>query len=451
MATRWWVPLLVVLLAGCGGASRVVRLDTHEGERIVFTPRIGEADPVELAEGDFAQAVSKLARDVRPTTRPQEAAQRLFEVEARSGSYQYEPRSRRIQPLEPGKAVTLEPPEEAEVELTRAYLRWCERTGRPGDCLRLLVDSPTVTGDGRYALAMALAQGAVLEEMMQAFAGMADPRAMLTAVLWTWTTYMVLLTVPEPFSKGLAAVMTATLVAYVGIGTFWSLLVGFQRLVEESDRATTFDELRAAGERYGRVMGREAARAFAMLALAAIGNTAAGLAAKVPSLPGAAQAAVQAETQVGIRLVAVADVTTVALSAQGVTLSLASTAVAATARSMAGGGSAADGPSGYRAWKSFSGFKNAMGPAGEGKQWHHIVEQTPGNAKRFGPEALHNTKNIIPLDTAVHTRVSALYSSIRRDITGSPMTVRQWLSTQPYEAQRKFGLQAIENIRKGLW
>src|SRR5215217_9636672 len=143
--------------------------------------------------------------------------------------------------------------------------------------MRLLVESPTVTGDGRYALAMALAQGAVLDEMMDAFKGMANPQAMMSAVRWTWTTYCILLAVPEPFSKGVAAVMTASLIAYVGVDTFWTLIVGFKGLVEEAERATTFDELREAGERYGRVMGRNAARAFAMLAVAAIGNTAAGL------------------------------------------------------------------------------------------------------------------------------------------------------------------------------
>ncbi len=286
---------------------------------------------------------------------------------------------------------------------------------------------------------------------MDAFKGMADPQAMMAAVLWTWTTYCILLAVPEPFSKGVAAVITASLIAYVGVDTFWSLIVGFKRLVEEAERATTFDELREAGERYGKVMGRNAARAFAMLATAAIGNTAAGLGSKVPRLPGAAQAAVQAEAQVGIRLAAVAGVGTVAVSAENVTIALAPGAVAMAARGTGGGASAKARPTGYRAWGSFSGFKKAMGPAGPGQEWHHLVEQTPGNAKQFGPQALHNTDNIIPLDKALHSNVSAFYSSIRRDITGSPLTVRKWLSTQSYEAQRDFGILAIKNIEKGLW
>ena len=61
-------------------------------------------------------------------------------------------------------------------------------------------------------------------------------------------------------------------------------------------------------------------------------------------------------------------------------------------------------PNGFRAWGSFSGFRSAMGSAGAGKQWHHIVEQTPGNVARFGPHPLHNTENVVRLDPALfHT------------------------------------------------
>ncbi|MFP2897850.1 hypothetical protein [Corallococcus sp. 4LFB] len=451
MLQRWAIPLLIVMLAGCSGTTKSVRLHTGHGVPIVLTPRSGDAAPVELDEDDFVETVEALAQSVRPPTRPQETARRLFEVEPRSGSYLYEPRSHRVIPLGPGEHLEGEQPA-TEVELTRAYLRWCGRTNKPGDCLRLLVENPTVTGDGRYALAMALAQGVVRDEMMDAFKDMADPQAMMAAVLWTWTTYCILLAVPEPFSKGVAAVMTASLIAYVGVDTFWSLIVGFKRLVEEAERATTFDELRETGERYGKVMGRNAARAFAMLATAALGNTAAGLGAKVPMLPGAAQAAVQAEAQMGIRLAAVADVGTVAVSAETVTIALAPGAVAMAARGTGSGASAKARPTGYRAWGSFSGFKKALGPAGPGQEWHHIVEQTPGNVKRFGPRSLHNTENIIPLDKSLHTKVSSLYSSVRYDITQSlTQTVRRWLSTQSYEAQREFGLLAIENVKKRVW
>lgn len=93
-----------------------------------------------------------------------------------------------------------------------------------------------------------------------------------------------------------------------------------------------------------------------------------------------------------------------------------------------------------------------MGPAGEGKQWHHIIEQREINLKRFGPEALHNTENVVPLEEDVHLDVSAFYSSKQEFITGSPsLTIRQWIGSQSYEAQRQFGLLAIKNVRSGVW
>nr|WP_208726270.1 hypothetical protein [Corallococcus terminator] len=324
---------LPLLLASCSTTS-TVHLHTGHGTPVAFTPR-SKATSVELSRDDFGVAVATLARAIRPPTRPQEMARHLMEVEQRSGDYFYDPHSRRITALGPGEHLEGEP-SSTEVELTRAYLRWCERTARTGDCLRLLVESPTVTGDGRYALAMAMAQGIVLEEMMGAFKDMADPQAMLTAVLWTWTTYMILLAVPEPFTKGIAAVMTVTLIGYMGFDTFRSLIVGFSQLVEAADRATTFNELREAGERYGKIMGRNAARAFAMLATAALGNTATGLATKVPAFPGATLATVQAEAQTGIRLAAVGDVGSVAVSAGTLTIALAPGAVAMTARGQSG-------------------------------------------------------------------------------------------------------------------
>ncbi|WP_309890394.1 hypothetical protein [Archangium sp.] len=326
-----WTAALLVFLSGCATAARVVRLDTGQADTLVFTPRAG-AQPVNLDGGEFKEAVAKRAWEVRPSTRPQEAARKLFEVAARSGSYTYETRSRLVTPLGLDEHLEGALPA-AEVELTRAYLRWCERTGRPGDCLRLLTESPIVNGDGRFALALALAKGAVLDEMLEAFKDMADPHAMVAAVLWTWTTYMVLISIPDvTVSKGLAAVMTATLISYVGVDTFWGLVVGFKRLMDEAERAATFNELREAGERYGKVMGRNAARAFAMLATVALGNTATGLAAKVPTLPGAMQAAAQAETQVGLRLAVVGEVETVAVSAEVVTIALAPGAVAMSAQ-----------------------------------------------------------------------------------------------------------------------
>ncbi|HEX2572581.1 MAG TPA: hypothetical protein VH877_23740 [Polyangia bacterium] len=94
-----------------------------------------------------------------------------------------------------------------------------------------------------------------------------------------------------------------------------------------------------------------------------------------------------------------------------------------------------------QSFRSFSEFKRVMGSAGTDQQWHHIVEQTPGNVERFGAQAIHNTTNVIPVEKAIHERISAYYSSKARVANG--LTVRQWLSSQSFEAQRAFGIDLL--------
>jgi hypothetical protein len=132
--------LLAALVTGCA-SGRVVRLETGRGAPVVFTPRTDEAEPVELGRDEFKEAVSRLVRSMRASGNPQGAARQLFGVSARSGSYLFSSRTRQVTPL--GDSALAPDASPAEVELTRAYLRWCERTGRPGDCLRLLVEGPT--------------------------------------------------------------------------------------------------------------------------------------------------------------------------------------------------------------------------------------------------------------------------------------------------------------------
>ena len=98
-----------------------------------------------------------------------------------------------------------------------------------------------------------------------------------------------------------------------------------------------------------------------------------------------------------------------------------------------------------KGFKTFNKFKKEFGTAGEGMNWHHIVEQTPSNIQRFGPEMIHNTNNLIRIPGgkgSIHARISGHYSSKPRDLNG--LTVRQWLSTKSFEEQYEYGIKMLK-------
>jgi len=346
-------------------------------------------------------------------------------------------------------------------ELARDYGSYCERRRTPGDCITLFDDGPYLQEDDKRSLAMALAVGPALEGVDAELRAMLDPTRVLATVSITLTGYMALLLAPEPVSKGVAAAFTVLLWGYLGF-EFFDLIRAYVRLSEEAARATTFAELREAGERFGRVIGPNSVRILVLVGTAAVGETAA-LLSKAPKLPGYGQASRNVEVNAGLRMVdAATGAERVIVSVPEGTLRAVLPVTAVTMAASSGGGHSTGGngtpeegrtlPTEHRAFKSFDDFKDFMGPAGEGKQWHHIVEQREANLKRFGPEALHNTENVVPLEKELHIRISAFYSSIQKELTGSSkLTVRMWLGTQSYEAQRQFGLRAIENIRRGFW
>lgn len=334
----WLAAVLLVLLAGCGSATRVVRLDRGQGPARVHTPRAGQ-QPVKLSKGEFHAALAEHAPDVRPAAHPlRHARQLLFEA-----PWQHEESlkwtGRHLEPDAPPARVR--PGQQALDELTRDYLNWCGRrrpAATPGDCMRLLTERATLDADGRYTLAMAIAMDSVWDETGEALGQLVDREAVLTTVTAAMALYMMLWVLPEPTSKGLAAVLTAGLMAYLGVDTLWTLVGGWVALVKEVNRAPGFVALREAGRRYGRVMGLNTARLFVMLVTAAIGNTA-GLAAKAPGLPAYSEAVGLAETQGGFQLAAVGEVQAVVVSAEGFTVALSPGAVAMTAQNPGGGAS----------------------------------------------------------------------------------------------------------------
>jgi hypothetical protein len=178
----------------------------------------------------------------------------------------------------------------------------------------------------------------VIDEMKKALGEMVEVRALISTVLWTLGS-MLLIMALNPVAPALVAVVGVGLILYVGVDTLLNLVSGWLKLMEEVKVATTFEQIREAGERFGKLIGREAARAFAMLLMAAIGSTAKLFAAKVPTLPGSAQVSVQAEGTARISVPALGVVEEIALSAEGVSVT-----VAATAMTMGASGSGGTAP-----------------------------------------------------------------------------------------------------------
>lgn len=102
-------------------------------------------------------------------------------------------------------------------------------------------------------------------------------------------------------------------------------------------------------------------------------------------------------------------------------------------------------------FNSFEKLKKALGPAGEGKQWHHIVEQHDFNIAKFGAKAIHNVDNVVPISAELNQKLNAVYSAPLPGITGSSLTVREWLKTKTLQQNYNFGKAALHYVSEGLW
>jgi len=327
-----FLPLLVLGLAviGCAPGLHTVRLRTADGQVRTTVPP--PRPPLVLKDEQVHQAIQVLARKVVPVADPVEFARQRFEVPIRGGVYVFSARTKQLRPLDAAAAEREDLPPEL-VEQARGYLQWCRNIHKQGDCLQVLRTGGVLDAHGRYAVAMAIAQGSTIEATKDSLKGMVNPDAVMAMLVSGMTMYMMLWVLPEPVSKGIAAAMTIVLVAYVGVDTLYTLGRGWKRLVDDADKATTFEELQKAGEGFAKVMGADTARVLVMLATAAMGSQAAGMAKVGPTLPGAAQASRLAVAEGSVALELVGSVESVTIAESGLTIALAPGAVAMSSTS----------------------------------------------------------------------------------------------------------------------
>ncbi|MFY0582877.1 AHH domain-containing protein [Cystobacter fuscus] len=301
---------LLLLTSGCV-TTRVVNLDTGQGTPIVYQP--ADTDPIELDEAGFKRAVAQLVLDMNMNVMHEESGQdtRLSLLASAGGM------------VDGARGLTMAP----------SYARMCQQQGAPGASLNLLAGELRLESTELLMLSLSFAFDTVWDGVEEAIKDFANPAALRAMVVSMVGTALVMLVAPEPVTKLVAIVLTASLIAYLGTGPVWNLGQGFLRLMKESRNARTISELEDVGHRFGKVLGDNGARVLVIAAFAVLGgqNTTAAQGSK---LPGAAQATLRAQVEGGFKLSAAwaGEVQSIAIPSAGVlNVALAPTAVAAVA------------------------------------------------------------------------------------------------------------------------
>ena len=109
----------------------------------------------------------------------------------------------------------------------------------------------------------------------------------------------------------------------------------------------------------------------------------------------------------------------------------------------------------FQAGKSFanwSSFRYWLGSAGEGRVWHHIVEQSQALAHRarLCVTKINSVGNIINLPEDIHRNVTRFFNSAQKlpefGIDTHGMRFRDWLNTADFQLQYEWGLWVLRHF-----
>ena len=249
-------------------------------------------------------------------------------------------------------------------EIARGYRAFCTATRRT-NCL----EGP-LTDSSVYQIAFDFALGSQWDGFLGEVKSTLDPSTIRIVLLTGMVIFMATIAIPELLSKIPAAAATMVLTAYLGARAVCDLVFGWIQMVRELDAATTFDGVRAAGQRYGRLVGTQTARILILLATAAVAEG--GLIARLMKLPQATQAsaALVAETG-GVSLEAVGAVEDVRVLQGGVAITVAGAANGTVTVAMATHG--APPSSGTTPKFEVRKYKDMPRPRPTGTESHHGV------------------------------------------------------------------------------
>ena len=107
-----------------------------------------------------------------------------------------------------------------------------------------------------------------------------------------------------------------------------------------------------------------------------------------------------------------------------------------------------------KGYNSFNAFKNAHGSAGQGKHWHHIVENQAINTSGFPAKSIHHPNNLVKISGGYsgswHSEITKAFSQPGRYNHTNGKSLREWLKGKPFEVHYEWGLKVMREVRPGL-
>lgn len=97
----------------------------------------------------------------------------------------------------------------------------------------------------------------------------------------------------------------------------------------------------------------------------------------------------------------------------------------------------------YAAFRKID-LEKVYGSAGEGQDWHHIVEQGR-NAGAITISLLQSTKNIVRIPRLLHEELNSFYAT-KQQIGNESFVPREYLRGKSFEEQYEFGLYAMRRL-----
>ncbi|WP_225412924.1 SitA5 family polymorphic toxin [Stigmatella hybrida] len=317
MASRMTAAVVLLALLNACASQRVVRLDTGQEEPLEHRPPLNKS--VKVDEEAFEEALTQLVLEVPLTLRP---PQRGWFVRA---SY-------------PGKA----PDTRWQSLMSKSFGGICEPGQRRANCLSLLDDVMGLSAWDKLGVALGLSIDPLKESISKAVEKTLAPQLFYTVIATGLISWAVLAANPEPVFTKAAAIVSAALLIYLGVETFLELVDASRELKWATDRATTWEELERASERFANRAGPEVARVFVLTVTVVVSHGMTGgsawLASRLAMLPSFSEAAALGASQLRLTLSEIGQVSAVAVSAEGtITMTLAPTVVAMTGQGPGGG------------------------------------------------------------------------------------------------------------------